>query len=143
MQNNPISPKLAALIEQRNKPGTQPFDMDEATAELLAAISGHGNGILPAAAWQTLQRRNEALLTQPHKEVLKSLAAQSCLLEALIGRHIACSLQAPKPSQSEAHLRLALGCNRALVNVLGAINVVAEAHARDTALIADDDNEDA
>ncbi len=138
--NDPISPKLAALIEQRNNPGTQPFDMDEATVELLAAISGHENGILPAAAWQTLQRRNEALLTQPRKEILKSLAAQSCLLEALIGRHIACSLTTSKQSQKEGYMRLALGCNRALINVLGAIHTVSEATARDADLVADDEN---
>ena len=140
--NNPISHQLQSLIEQR-RPTTRPqsLDQDEATAELLTAIAGHDTGILPAEVWKSLQRRNEALLSQPREEILKSLARQSSLLESLINRYTAQAVTATKPSQGEGYMRLALSCNRALVSVWGAVHAVSETAGRNASVVADDEAE--
>lgn len=122
-QSNLVDILRARRIAER---GAAPFPMnpDEATAEILAALS---NGDTPPAeAFAVLAERNRALLDATEDEVAASLARQIVILEALFLSFAAKAAQAGKVDHSVGLSKAATNVHRSLLAAQGALRQVAE-----------------
>lgn len=111
---------LAKVMASRKGNPTLNLDVDIATCEVLAALSG--GDTLPADAFNHLMERNRTLAQASEDEILDSLTRQSTLLESLWLHFAARAAVATRSDQAAILVKAALNCQRALGNVLGTIH---------------------
>ena len=87
-----------------------------------STLSDPDSTILPADAFRELAKRNAALLAAPKAEIQATLARQIVLLEAASVRYMTRAAITTKPDHASVLLKLGLGCSRALLSALAALN---------------------
>ena len=104
-----------------------PFDADDAAAQCLALLADPDADFVPADAWRSLAAQNDAMLNASKPAIKRALIRQSTLLQAAAYRYMARAATAAKPEHAAALMQISLGCSRALVTILGAINAMDDA----------------
>lgn len=121
------SPKLTELVDDTPLPPTvdgwawaQSPAVETARLLALALPSDHLNPC--QAAYDGLAALNQRLVDAPDDEIRQGLARQAALLEALTLRHTRQALEARRPDYVALFQGLALKCQRAHLNVMGALH---------------------
>ena len=127
MHTTLAEPNLRLVSELRpisRKGGALSLDVDIATCEVLAALSG--NQVLPADAFNQLIELNRKLIHNPQEEILDSLTRQKILLEALWLHFANRACNESRSDHASSLLKVSLNCQRALSNTLGTIHHLSE-----------------
>lgn len=107
------------------------------TARLLA-LALPGRTLNPEQeAFDGLAALNKRLVDAPDDEIRQALARQAALLEALTLRHTRQALEARRPDYVALFQGLALKCQRAHLNVMGALHKLNQDQRNVQALEAD------
>ncbi len=127
MNPNSISPVVQSLLDQRaavtTKPAT-PIDPDDAAALILSLLADPSGRIVPAAAYQLLTARNQALMDAPADEIKTILARQVAVLEAVMLKYMGAAAAESSTKRAEPLARIGLSAQRALIATLGAVHTV-------------------
>lgn len=112
--------QLAQLVPPRKGTPALNLDVNVATCEVLAALSG--GTALPADAFKVLIERNRVLAQAPDGEILDSLTRQSTLLENLWLHFAARAAAETRADHASSLIKAALNCQRALGSVLATVH---------------------
>ena len=124
---NSFPPHLLAALEHRRmatQPPAHPIAPDDAAALILSLLADPSGRIVPAAAYQLLTARNEALMDAPADEVKTILARQVTVLEAVMLRYMSAAAAESSTKRAEPLARIGLSAQRALIATLGAVHAV-------------------
>ncbi|MEF8760386.1 MAG: hypothetical protein V5B36_11800 [Candidatus Accumulibacter sp. UW25] len=116
---------IAARAKQKTTPAI-PLEVDEATAQCLAALAGEGGPeLLPGEAFAELRSRNDKMLTAPKTEIRAALTRQACVMEATNLRFLSLCARAKSVDHATSYAKIGLAAGKSLVGVLAALHSMA------------------
>lgn len=141
--NEPLNPTLLTAahgyLAARRTASNLPLSIEPncAVAQIIASLAG--GDATPEEGFRRLIDCNHRLIEKPEDEILDALTRQVALLEAMFLSLTARASQAAKPDHAAGLTKAALGCQRSLQSVLGAIHSLTENRRNAEAINEPDD----